>query len=354
MTNSWSSAGDVDLSHWLLPDEQVHWIGKSARLDLPWGRVAAAFLGTAGIGVVVLALFAHMDGVGPFLFFAAAIVAVNVGGVVYGTWALKREKVSNRYVLTDRRAAVFHAPSRLISQTRVQGAEFEVLREPGASVGTIRWGVSDEVPAPRGWAGSPFMSMARPLLGANREERVDFTDAGDFGRLLGEATRVRAAWGAPMPVASAPKRRGAIPHPLGFLDSRAAGVVNWVVLVIGSMALVAGVVLWCLTLVGGTALFGMGAVVPLFVLVFPLFFWAVLVAGPGRNQRPGASIFSPGTRSRAPAAATVPPRVPSKESAGRSRCAFRRGVALDGSGVRIQVVAWTACLQPGHPHLHRR
>ena len=155
-----------------------------------------------------------MGEVVPFLFFAAAIVAVNVGSVAYGTWALKREKVSNRYVLTDRRAAVFRAPSRLISQTRVQGAEFEVLREPGASVGTIRWGVSDEVPAPRGWAGSPF--MARPLLGANREERVDFTDAGDFGRLLGEATRVRAAWGAPMPVASAPKRRGAILTPWDF------------------------------------------------------------------------------------------------------------------------------------------
>ena len=55
---------------------------------------------------------------------------------------------------------------------------------------------------------------------------------------------------------------------------------------IGSMALVAGVVLWFLTLVGGAALFGMGAVVPLFVLVFPLFFWAVLVAGPGAISAP--------------------------------------------------------------------
>ena len=75
------------------------------------------------------------------------IMVFYVGAVVYGAWAAKRDKVSNRYVLTDRRAAVFRVPSQLLAQVGVQGAEFEVIREPDASVGTLRWGESDPLGA---------------------------------------------------------------------------------------------------------------------------------------------------------------------------------------------------------------
>ena len=94
-----------------------------------------------------------------------------------------------------------------------------------------------------------------------------------------------------MPDAVTPARRGPAPRPLGFLDTRGAGVINRVVLFVGGIALVAAVILLFLTLVGGAPLFGMGPVVPLFILVFPLFFWAVFMASQGRLQRPGDPFF---------------------------------------------------------------
>jgi hypothetical protein len=290
VTNSWSSAGDVDLSGWLLPGERVHWIGRSARPELPWRRIIPALSLIAVGGALGLTLFLRSSPGSSGEIFAVVVVVFYLGAVVYGAWAAKRDKVANRYVLTDRRAAVFRVPSKLLAQVGVQGSELEVVRKPGDSVGTLRWGESDPVGDRSRWSGGSF-SMAVSLLGGNRPERVDFTDVGDVGQLLARATAVRAAWGAPMPDAAAPVRRGPAPGPLGFLDTRGAGVINRVALGVGGIALATAAILLLLTLVGGPPLFGMGPVVPVFVLIFPLFFWAVLMASQGRIQHPGDPFF---------------------------------------------------------------
>ena len=297
MASSWSSSGDIELSEWLLPGERIHWIGKSARPELPWGRVIGSVLGVSVFGALGLAFFVHSASGTPGVLFAALVLAFYLGAVVYGVWAAKRDKVSNRYVLTDRRAAVFRVPNRLVGQVAVQGDEFEVVHRSNAAVGTLRWGISDPLPGTARWGGSSLFTMVGPLLGGTRAERVEFTDAGDFGRLMGQAAAVRAAWGASMPDETAQKRRGAAPGPLGFLDTRGAGIINRFALVIGSIALVAAVVLLLLTLVGGAPWFDMGVVAPLFVLIFPLFFWAVLMASQGRQQRRGEPLLQAGTRS---------------------------------------------------------
>jgi hypothetical protein len=229
---------------------------------------------------------------GPSVFFAIAVIVLYLGGLIYGAWTIKRDKVANRYVLTDRRAAVFRVPNRLIAQASVQSNELEVVRGPGARLGTLRWGESDPVGNGSRRSILAMFSMATSVLGGSNPERVDFRDVANFDYLYAQVREVRAAWGASMPKAVPPKRRGAAPAPLGFLDSGTAGVINTIALCVGVVAFVSAATLLLLTLVPGTPLFGFGPVGVLFALVFPLFFWAVLTAGQGRQQRPGDPFFS--------------------------------------------------------------
>jgi hypothetical protein len=301
MTSSGPPSGDVDLSGWLVPGEPIRWVGRSARPDLPWARVIGSVAGVAVLGAIGFDFYFRSSPGGPSVIFAIVIIAAYLGAVIYGAWSVKRDKVANRYVLTDRRAAVFRIPNQLMAQVGVQSNEFEIVREPGMRLGTLRWGESDPVSQRSRRSGLAMFTMAASVLGGSHPDRVDFRDVADFDYVCAQVRDVRAAWGAPMPPAVTAKRRGAAPVPLGFLDSRGAGVINTIALFIGGVAFVVAIVLLFLTLVPGTALFGFGPVGVLFGLIFPLFFWAVLMASQGRQQRPGEPFllgFSRGDRRR--------------------------------------------------------
>jgi hypothetical protein len=283
--------GDLDLSGWLVPGEPIKWVGSTANLGLPWARLIGSTVGLAVLGALGFGFNLRNSPGGPSVFFAIVVLVLYVGGLIYGARSIKQDKISNRYVLTDRRAAVFRVPNRLIAQVGVQSNEFEVVRDSGARMGTLRWGESDPVGnGPRRSILATF-SMAASILGGSSSERVDFRDVANFDYLCAQAREVRAAWGASMPNAVPPKRRGAAPAPLGFLDSIVAGVINTIALCVGGVAFVTAVTLLLLTLVPGTALFGFGPVAVLFALIFPLFFWAVLTAQ-GRQRRLGEPFFS--------------------------------------------------------------
>ena len=145
----WRSSGcsvsppdDLDLSHWLQPDEHVRWSGRPARARIPWLPV----LGMGAGSLVAAGLLAwtqrHTAGPGTTIWFGflALIVVFNVANALSIVRRARTTAVTNRYVLTTRRAAIFEAPGHLVAEIRADTAEFRAKRGATARTGEIDWG----------------------------------------------------------------------------------------------------------------------------------------------------------------------------------------------------------------------
>jgi len=284
MSDAWS--GDLDLSQWLRPGETVRWMGRSHRASLSTTtRLMPLYV--SGPALLIAIVVPQLRVFGVFVAAAYGIAAT------IGVSNAKRALDLNRYVLTDRRAAVFQVPSRLIAQTSVSTQELQVKRSPRGHSGTVDWGPALEE-TQSGTVGHVLGS-----LGLKPDPiGVTFEDVFNLDVLLREIAAVRAALGLNTPEPQPPARRGRPPVALGFLDRRAAGWANGVALVISVSVFGSAVVLLLLTFSGGVPLFTYAPVAVLFVLMFPIFLWALVIAM-GRQQRSGERLPD-GTVSRRP------------------------------------------------------
>jgi len=297
---------DLALGSWLLADEQVRWRQRAGG-RVRWSRllpILALELGLAGVALAEMGTTSRSTAAVPRLqdvFVWGPFVVVVVGTIVMAL----RLRQAVWYVVTDRRAAVFRPPSRLVSQAHVETPSFLARRNrPDGAAGSVDWGRADGVipPPPPGrlgglsgtWGRSPSRSsggLSGPLLGLPSPGRVEFLEVHDLDGLMPVIRSVRSAWrvGTPEPASTGPRRA---PIPLGFCDSRRAGLLNTIVLVAGLICLVGASALLLATLVPGGGTFSFGAVVPFFVMAFPLGFWTVALIS-ARNY-PGESPFSLG------------------------------------------------------------
>jgi hypothetical protein len=287
---------EVDLTGWLIPGEPVRWQMRVVR-TVPWPRLI--LVDAAQIALVSLAattLFprgtthATELGIGILVVFGLSIVGNTIVRVL-------RHRRPRWYVVTDRRAAVFEAPNRLISQTRLQTSQFFARRGRDGRSGTVDWGPSDPIAVQlrrsTGIRPSSFRVGARQgqsLLGLGDDTHVEFRDVADLDVVLAVARETRAAWGVTTPQAESGRSRRSSTLPLGFCDSETEGTLNGIVLAVGSAVLSTAGALLIVTLAPGTAAFSFAPVAVLFALIFPLHFWTVLVLI-GRRQAPGEPLF---------------------------------------------------------------
>jgi hypothetical protein len=129
------------------------------------------------------------------------------------------------------------------------------------------------------------------------EGKVVFAQLANFDAGYHMASAVRADLGVRTPPPVSPKVRGQPPVALGALDKPAAGVINTIALCVGSVAIACVVALLGWTLFGPAKDFMSSPAVLLFVLIFPLFFWAIAIAI-GRSQRAGEALQLSGRRVR--------------------------------------------------------
>lgn len=161
--------------------------------------------------------------------------------------------------------------------------------------GEIDWGESAYDEPLVGWR-SALMRM-NTLRYAPGEGKVVFTELSNFEATYAIAAAVRRDLDVSTPPPVGPKTRGVAPVALGKLDSSTTGVLNTVALCVGSVALVCIVFLLGWTLFGPAKDFMSTPAVLLFVLIFPLFFWAIAISI-GRSQRAGEPLQLNGTRLR--------------------------------------------------------
>jgi hypothetical protein len=288
---------DLELSHWLRPDEQVRWTGRPARARIPWLPVIGMGAGSVIAGGVLAWTQRHTSGSGTtiWLFFLALIVVFNVANAISMVRRARTAAVMNRFVLTSHRAAVFEPPGHLVAEVRANTAEFRARRGALPRTGEIDWGESSYEEPPTGWR-SVSMRL-NPWAYSAGEGRVVFAELSNFEAAYAVAAAVRRDLGARTPDPAGPKERGEAPVALGALDSRTAGILNTLALCVGSIALACVVVLLGWTVLGPAEDFMSSPALLLFVLIFPLFFWAIAISI-GRSQRAGEPLQLSGPRLR--------------------------------------------------------
>ena len=291
-----SAPDEPNLAHWLRPGEQVRWTGRPARARIPWVPVITMGAGSVIAGAV-LAWTQRHGGTGTTIWFGflALIVVFNVANALSTVRRARTAAVRNRYVLTTQRAAVFETPSHLVAEVRADSGELRAKRGAAVGSGEIDWGESAYDEPPVGWR-SALMRM-NTLRYAPGEGKVVFTELSNFEATYAIAAAVRRDLDVSTPPPVGPKTRGEAPVALGKLDSSTTGVLNTVALCVGSVALVCIVFLLGWTLFGPAKDFMSTPAVLLFVLIFPLFFWAIAISI-GRSQRAGEPLQLSGTRLR--------------------------------------------------------
>jgi hypothetical protein len=78
------------------------------------------------------------------------------------------------------------------------------------------------------------------------------------------------------------------PRPRGFFESSLAGWINVGAMGVGSLSLICVIPLWLLTFLPGSHSIGSAEFVPFVILIFPLWFWAIITM----NSRSGWSGFA--------------------------------------------------------------
>jgi len=275
------------VARWLEPGESVIW---SEHPDRPSGRlrIVARAAGIFALYALAYGLVFRHDGNG-------SLVLVAVVGVLLVVQTVRSGGSVGRarwYVITDRRVAVFDA-SRVSAETRVDSTEFSAQRDRNGQSGTLDWGPADTTPMSRP---SRYSNDARPtaaarlgslatLLGLREENRVKFDHVTSLDVTMQVTRRVRSARQVATPEPRSHRSRARPPRPLGFLDSRFAGVINAAVLATGSTAFVVGASLLVVAIARNASPFSSAPVFVLFALIFPLHFWTVGVSV-GRTPRP--------------------------------------------------------------------
>ena len=304
------SLGEIDLGEWLMPGEPVRWEARVEQ-EMPWSRLARRGLPVLVMGVgACWLLFPRRVGHVPTTIYIALASIAAVGILQLASFA-RRATRPRWYVLTDRRAAVFQEPTRLIGQVGVQTPEFSARHGRDGYSGTVDWGPSDPLPAagngqrPRAQGEFPISDVIN-RFGASiglDDGDVVFKNVADLETLMAAVRQVRAAWSVetpePMAFESRDKSlqsRESRTAPLGFIDSEAAGILNAAVLAVGSIAIVTSGVLLVISLVFGVRSFSFAPVAAVFVVIFPLHLWTVVVSK-GRQRRTGEPWFTP-TRQR--------------------------------------------------------
>ena len=231
------------------------------------------------------------SGTAVFFGFLMLIVIFNVANAIAAVRHAYRAAERNRYVLTNRRAAVFETPGHLLTQTRVGTLEFQATRSPLTRGGDIIWGESEYEGSDVG----PIAAFLRTssLRHAPVEGKVVFAELGNFDAAYNMAVAVRADSGSKTPRPVDPRMRAEPPVALGVLDSTLAGVLNTTAICVGSFTVVCVVFLLGWTLLGPARNFMPRPAAVLFVFIFPLFFWAIAISI-GRPQRAGKPCSSPG------------------------------------------------------------
>ena len=287
---------DLDLSHWVRMDEQVRWQGRPARACTPWLYVIGLGAGSV-IAAGVLAWTQHDHGPATTIWFGflALIVVINIANAASMLRRARTAADRNRYVLTTQRAAVFEAPAHLIAEIRADTAEFRAKRGKIAGTGEIDWGESNYQEPSAGWRAA--LRGINTMRYSPGEGKVVFAELSNFEAVYAVTAAVRRDLGATTPVPVGPKARGEAPVALGALDSSAAGVLNTVALCVGSLALFCVVILLGWTLFGPAEDFMSSPALLLFLLIFPLFFWAIAISM-GRSQRAGEALQLSGSRLR--------------------------------------------------------
>ncbi len=290
------SPDDLELSHWLRPDEQVRWLGRPARAHIPWLPVVVLGVGLPiGGGILASTQRGGGRGTATFLEFLVLIVIFNVANAVFMVLRARTAAVRNRYVLTTHRAAIFGEPGHLVAEVRVDTAEFRAERGVAAGTGEIDWGEASYEQPEAGWR-RVFLRMSPPGYSSD-EGKVVFAELSNFEAAYAVAAAVRRNLGARTPDPVGPRMRGEAPVALGALDSRTAGVLNMMALCAGSVARVCIVVLTGWTLLGPAEDFMSSPAAALFVLTFASFFWAIAISV-GRGQRAGEALQLTGPRRR--------------------------------------------------------
>lgn len=282
---------------WLGPEETLEWYEQVPLAPLRGFRVLAAGLIpliaiAGGLWFTMIRPTGHIT--------SGAVAFIAIAGLVVLSGAVNAVvRGSNRcwYVITDRRAAVLDGDGRIMEQGDVTSGEFFAQRDARKLSGLIHWGPSEsgEEGAARGarWPDTRFGSLRRRT--STETPVLEFSSVSNLDVALAAARRVRAISGVTTPEALVPRSRRRPPVPLGFLDTRVAGVLNGGVLLLGGVALVVAIVLLVVVLLDASRPISIAPVLAIFGLVFPLSWWAVFLAqdrtvSPGNGRRRGQRI----------------------------------------------------------------